>query len=140
VFTSILASSRITRSGSWKTEPSFLRGFCHTKLRALWIYYEKFLTNLRFLFRMLPFTTEKDDDLEHSAQEQEERCTTTIDFEFHRGLKNSVTTFQAAFRQPATINPINSLVRPLIRTPLTTTRSSGLALSEIRTTKPEESA
>jgi hypothetical protein len=30
VFTCILASSRITRSGSWKTDPSFLRGFCHT--------------------------------------------------------------------------------------------------------------
>jgi hypothetical protein len=26
VFTCILASSRITRSGSWKTDPSFLRG------------------------------------------------------------------------------------------------------------------
>jgi hypothetical protein len=29
VFTCILASSRITRSGSWKTDPSFLRWFCH---------------------------------------------------------------------------------------------------------------
>jgi hypothetical protein len=28
-FSCILASSRITRSGSWKTDPSFLRGFCH---------------------------------------------------------------------------------------------------------------
>jgi hypothetical protein len=26
----ILASSRITRSGSWKTDSSFLRWFCHT--------------------------------------------------------------------------------------------------------------
>jgi hypothetical protein len=25
----ILASSRITRSGSWMTDPSFLRWFCH---------------------------------------------------------------------------------------------------------------
>jgi hypothetical protein len=29
VFTCILASSRISRSGSWKTDPSFLRWFCH---------------------------------------------------------------------------------------------------------------
>jgi hypothetical protein len=37
VFTCILASSRITQSGSWKTDPSFPRGFCHTqhgRLRA----------------------------------------------------------------------------------------------------------
>jgi hypothetical protein len=33
VFTCILASSRITRSRSWKTDPSFLRGFCHTRAR-----------------------------------------------------------------------------------------------------------
>jgi hypothetical protein len=32
VFTCILASSRITRSGSWKTDPSFLRGFYHNVL------------------------------------------------------------------------------------------------------------
>jgi hypothetical protein len=31
VFTCILASSRITQSGSWKTDPSFLRGFCHSQ-------------------------------------------------------------------------------------------------------------
>jgi hypothetical protein len=30
MFTCILVSSRITRSGSWKTDPSFLRGFYHT--------------------------------------------------------------------------------------------------------------
>jgi hypothetical protein len=30
VFACILASSRITRSGSWKTDPSFQGGFCHT--------------------------------------------------------------------------------------------------------------
>jgi hypothetical protein len=29
VFTCILASSRITRFRSWKTDPLFLRGFCH---------------------------------------------------------------------------------------------------------------
>jgi hypothetical protein len=68
---------------------------------------------------------EEDDDIECPAQEQEERRTTTIDFEFHPGLKNSVTTFQA---------------RPPIGTPLMTTRSSGLALREISTTKPEETA
>ncbi len=28
----ILASSRIPRSGSWKTDPSFLRGFCHNEV------------------------------------------------------------------------------------------------------------
>jgi hypothetical protein len=75
---------------------------------------------------------EEDDDLEHPAEEQEERCTTTIGYEFPRGLKNSATTFQAAVRQPATTNSIE--------TPSTTTRSSGLALSKIRITKPEESA
>jgi hypothetical protein len=95
---------------------------------------------MRFQFKMLPFTAEEDNDLEHLVQEQEEWCTTTIDFEFHRGLKNSVTTFQAVVRQPAKTNPIDSPVRPLIGTPLMTIQSSGLALSEIRTTKPEESA
>jgi hypothetical protein len=48
---------------------------------------------MRFLFKMLPFTMGEDDDLEHPAQEQEEWHTTMIDFEFHRGLKNSTTTF-----------------------------------------------
>jgi hypothetical protein len=47
------------------------------------------------MFGTLPFTTEKDDDLERLAQEQEERCMMTIDFDFHRGIKNSATTFQA---------------------------------------------
>jgi hypothetical protein len=60
-----------------------------------WIYDDKFLTDMRFLFRTLSFTTEEDDNLECPTQEQEERRTTTIDFEFHRGLKNSATTFQA---------------------------------------------
>jgi hypothetical protein len=45
------------------------------------------------MFGTLPFTVEEDDDLEHLAQEQEERHTTMIDFEFPRGLKNSETTF-----------------------------------------------
>jgi hypothetical protein len=31
----------------------------------------------------------------------------TTGFEFHRGLKNSATTFQAAVRQPAMINLID---------------------------------
>jgi hypothetical protein len=53
---------------------------------------------MRFLFGRLPFTTEEDDDLERSTQEQEERRTMTIDFEFHGGLKNSVTMFQAVVR------------------------------------------
>jgi hypothetical protein len=89
---------------------------------------------------MLAFTAGEDDDLEHPAQELEERRTMTIAFEFHRGLKNSVTTFQAAVRQPAMTNSIDSPVRPLIGTPSMTTRSSRLALSEIQTMKPEESA
>jgi hypothetical protein len=53
---------------------------------------------MQFMFEMLLFTVGEDDDLEHPAQEQEERRTTTIGFEFPRGLKNSATTFQAAVR------------------------------------------
>jgi hypothetical protein len=34
----------------------------------------------------------EDVNLEHSTQEQEERCTTT-GFEFHRGIENSATMF-----------------------------------------------
>jgi hypothetical protein len=82
---------------------------------------------------------EEDDDPERPAQEQEERRTTTIDFEFHRGLKNLTTTFQAVIKQLTSSNLIDSPTRPPIGTPLMTTRSFGLALSEIRTTKPEES-
>jgi hypothetical protein len=89
---------------------------------------------------MLPFTAGEDDNLKHSAQEQEERHTTTIGFEFHRGLKNSATTFQATVKQPATTNPIDSLALLSIGTPSTTTQSSRLALDEIQTTKPEELA
>jgi hypothetical protein len=79
-----------------------------------------------------------DDDLEHPAHEQEARLTTTIGFEFPRGLKNSATTFQVAIRQPATINPIDGPMRPPIGTSLMTIRSSGLALTEIRTMNLEE--
>jgi hypothetical protein len=57
---------------------------------------------------MLPFTVEEDDDLEHPAQEQEEQRTMTIDFVFHRGLKNSATMFQAVISQPAMTNLIDS--------------------------------
>jgi hypothetical protein len=49
---------------------------------APWINDEKFLTDMRFLFRTLSFTAGEDDDLEHPAQEQEERRTITIGFEF----------------------------------------------------------
>jgi hypothetical protein len=104
-----------------------------------WIYDEKFLTGMRFMFRKLPFTAGEDDDLGHSAQEQEERRTTTIGFEVHQDLKILATTFQAGVRQSAVTNPINNSARLSIRTASTTTRSSGLALGEIRTTKPEES-
>jgi hypothetical protein len=110
------------------------------QLTVSWIYDEKFLMDMRFMFRTLPFTTGEDDDLEHLTQEQEERRRTTIDFKFHRGLKNSTTMFQAAVRQPATTNPIDGLARPSIGAPSMTTQSFELALSEIRTTKLEESA
>jgi hypothetical protein len=40
---------------------------------APWVYDEKFPTGVRFLFRTLSFIAEEDDDLEHPAQEQEER-------------------------------------------------------------------
>jgi hypothetical protein len=63
---------------------------------------------MRFLFKTLSFTVEEEDDLEHLAQEQEERRTMMIGFKFPRGLKNSAITFQAAVRQPATTNSIDS--------------------------------
>jgi hypothetical protein len=78
------------------------------------------------------------DDLEHPAHKQEARRMTTIGFEFPQSLKNSVTTFQAAVRQPTTTNPIDGPTRPPIETSSTTIRPSGLALTEIRTMKPEE--
>jgi hypothetical protein len=66
---------------------------------------------MRFLLGTLPFTMEEYDDLESPAQEHEEQRTMTIDFEFHRALKNSTTTFQAVVRQPVMINPIDNLAR-----------------------------
>jgi hypothetical protein len=63
---------------------------------------------MQFLFGTLSFTVKEDDDLERPAQKQKERRTTTIDFKFHRGLKNSVTTFQTVVRQPAMTNSIDS--------------------------------
>jgi hypothetical protein len=83
----------------------------------------------------LPFTVGEDDNLEHPTKEQEEWRTMMISFEFPRGLNNSTTTFL----QPVITNPIDGPTWPPIRTPSTTTQSSGLALSEIRTTKPKES-
>jgi hypothetical protein len=53
-------------------------------------------------------------------------------------LKNSATTFQAVVMQPATTDPIDGPTRPPIGTSSMTIRSSGLALTEIRTMKPEE--
>jgi hypothetical protein len=91
------------------------------------------------MFGTLPFTVGEDYDLEHMAQEQKERRTMMIGFEFHRFLENSMAMFQAPIRQPATTNPIDGPARPMIETPSMTTRSSGLALSEIRTMKLEES-
>jgi hypothetical protein len=92
------------------------------------------------MFGMLPITTGEDNDHEHPAQEQEGQCTMTIGFDFHYGLKNSTTTFQAAVRQPAMTNPIDGPTRPPIGTPSTTNQSSELALGKIRTMKPDESA
>jgi hypothetical protein len=37
-----------------------------------WIYDEKFLMDMQFLFEMLPFTKGDDDDFEHLTQEQDE--------------------------------------------------------------------
>jgi hypothetical protein len=67
-------------------------------LMALSVYDEKFLRDVRFLFRMLPFIVKEDNNLEHPAQEQEERRTVMIGFKFPRGLKNTTTTCQAAVR------------------------------------------
>jgi hypothetical protein len=53
------------------------------ELMALWVYNKKLPTDMRFLFRTLSFTVVEDDDLEYPAQEQEERCTTMIGFEFN---------------------------------------------------------
>jgi hypothetical protein len=109
------------------------------ELMATWIYDEKFLIGIQFLSRMLSFTMVEDNDLESPNQEQEEWRMMTIAFESHRGLKNSTTTFQVAVRQLAMTNMIDGLARPPIGAPSTTTRSSGLNLSENRPTKPEES-
>jgi hypothetical protein len=80
-----------------------------------------------------------DDALENPTHGQEVRRTTTIGFKFPQSLKNSVTMFQAAVRQPGMTDLIDGPTRPLIGTPSMTTRSSGLALSEMRTMKPKES-
>jgi hypothetical protein len=92
-----------------------------SELMASWIYDEKFLTGIRFLFETLSFKAREDDDLEHSAQEQEEQRTMTICFEIHRCLKNSVFMFQTVVRQPATTNLINSPARLPIGIPSVTT-------------------
>jgi hypothetical protein len=87
-----------------------------SELMALWVYDEKFLMGMQFLFGTLSFTAGEDDDLEHPAQEQEERSTTMIGFEFPRGLKNLAPTFQ----QPATTYLIDSPAQPPNKTPSTT--------------------
>jgi hypothetical protein len=74
------------------------------ELMTSWVYDEKFLAGTWFLFRMLSFTAEEDDDPEHPTQEQEEQHTIMIGFKFPRCLKNSVTTFQVVVMQPATTN------------------------------------
>jgi hypothetical protein len=45
------------------------------------------------LIGTLSFMAGEDDDLKHPAEEREEWCMMKIDFKFHRGLKNSATTF-----------------------------------------------
>jgi hypothetical protein len=40
---------------------------------ASWIYDEKFLMGTQFLFGIMLFTAKEDNNLEHPAQEQEER-------------------------------------------------------------------
>jgi hypothetical protein len=107
---------------------------------VVWVYGEKFLMDMWFLFGTLPFTAAEDDNLEHPAQQQEEWRTMMIGLEFYWGLKNSAATFQATVSQPATTNLIDCPAWPPIRTPSPTTWSFELALGEIRTTKPEESA
>jgi hypothetical protein len=62
------------------------------------VYDEKFLTGTQFMFGTLLFMAGEDNDLKHPAQEQEEQCTTTVGFEFPRGLKNSATMLQVTFR------------------------------------------
>jgi hypothetical protein len=101
------------KGGSTEIRPS--------ELMAPWIYDEKFLTDKRFMFGKLPFMAGEDDNLEHSSQEQEERRTMTIGFEFHRGLENSATMFQVVVRQLATTNPIDSPAQPPIGSPSVTT-------------------
>jgi hypothetical protein len=61
-----------------------------------------------------------------------------IGFEFPRSLKKSATTFQAAVRQLAMIDLIDGPTRPPIEASSMTTRSSRLALTEIRTMKLDE--
>jgi hypothetical protein len=48
---------------------------------APWVYDEKFLMGMQFLFRMLSFIVGEDNDLEHPTQEQEEHRTTMTGFE-----------------------------------------------------------
>jgi hypothetical protein len=101
------------------------------ELMTTWVYDEKFLMGMQFLFEMLSITMREDNDLEHPTQEQEERRTMTTGFEFPQGLNNSATTLQPVTRQPAMTSPIDSLARPPIETPSMTIRSSGVALCEI---------
>jgi hypothetical protein len=65
--------------------PSWGRGSAEIhpgELIAPWVYNGKFLTGMLILFKMLPFTAGEDDDLEHLAQEQEERHMMMISFKF----------------------------------------------------------
>jgi hypothetical protein len=42
----------------------------HSELMTMWIYDEKFLTGIQFLFGTLSFMAVEDDDLERPTQEQ----------------------------------------------------------------------
>jgi hypothetical protein len=65
---------------------------------TLWVYDEKFLIGMQFLFKTLQFTMGEDDNPEHLTQEQEDQRTTMNNFEFPRGLRNSRSTLKVAVR------------------------------------------
>jgi hypothetical protein len=91
---------------------------------APWVYNEKFLTGMQFLFGTLSFMVGEDDDLEHLTQEQEEWRTMMIVVEFPRGLENSVTTFMAVVRAWGSLSQhclkMDMSIDPISRSTLTT--------------------
>jgi hypothetical protein len=94
---------RVRKGGNTEIHPG--------ELMSSWIYDEKFLVGMQFLFRTRPFTVGEDDNLERPTQELEEGLMTMIDLEKNKNKnkKSSVTMLQAAIRQPASTNLIDSL-------------------------------